>query len=149
MKADRRLVEHIESAREAAAELRAEAQTLHLATGEGACGTVEREVTKPDFEDERKAPLELRMRGLRDRCATALKLPRKCGDHSGPDVAREELRVRLAEETYATRQAREARPAAIRAELSGLAGRRHLRLGSSEDTSPFAGLAASLLRVER
>ena len=46
VQADRRLVEHVERAGEAAAELRGEAQALHLAAGERARRAIEREVAE-------------------------------------------------------------------------------------------------------
>src|SRR5207237_3567676 len=55
VEADRGLVEDVENAREAAADLRREADALALAAGEGAAGAVEVEVIEPDIVEEAQA----------------------------------------------------------------------------------------------
>ena len=57
VQADRRLVEHVEHADEAAADLRREPDALRLAARERARRAVEREVVEPDVEHELQ-PLE-------------------------------------------------------------------------------------------
>ena len=52
VQADRRLVEHVEHAGEAGADLRGEADALALAAGERAGGARERQVVEPDVDQE-------------------------------------------------------------------------------------------------
>ena len=47
----RRLVEHIGDAEQARAQLRREPQPLQLAGGEGACRTIQRQVSEPEAHD--------------------------------------------------------------------------------------------------
>ncbi len=64
VKADRRLVEHVERARQAAAELRAEPKALHLAARERGRRAVEGKVAEAHLLDERQAPNELGVRAF-------------------------------------------------------------------------------------
>ena len=59
VQADRRLVEHVQHARELAAELRREPDALRLAARQRRGGAVEREVVEADVEQERQARLDL------------------------------------------------------------------------------------------
>jgi hypothetical protein len=52
MQADRRLVEHVEHAGQAGADLRGEADALALAAGERAGGTRQGQVVEPDVDEE-------------------------------------------------------------------------------------------------
>ena len=52
VQADRRLVEHIEHAGEAGADLRGEANALALAAGQRAGGARQREIIEPDVDQE-------------------------------------------------------------------------------------------------
>ena len=54
VQADRRLVEHVEHAGEAASDLRGEADALALAAGQRAAGARQRQVVEPDIEQERQ-----------------------------------------------------------------------------------------------
>ena len=63
VQADRRLVEDVEHAGEAGADLRGEADALALAAGERAGGAGEGEVVEPDIDEEcRRSRISLRMR---------------------------------------------------------------------------------------
>src|SRR5437763_16227836 len=66
VEADRGLVEDVEHAREAAADLRREADALAFAAGEGAAGAVEVEVIEPDIVQETEALVDLLEDGLGD-----------------------------------------------------------------------------------
>src|SRR5215213_9680103 len=59
VKTDRRLVEHIQHADEARADLRRQPDPLRLAAGERARGPVQRQVVQPDVEEEPKPLLDL------------------------------------------------------------------------------------------
>src|SRR5580765_2995019 len=66
VEADRRLVEDVEHAREAAADLRGEADALALAAAQGAAGAVEVEIVEPDIVEEAEALVDLLQDGLGD-----------------------------------------------------------------------------------
>ena len=52
VQADRRLVEHVEHAGEAGADLRGEADALALAAGQRAGGARQRQIIEPDIDQE-------------------------------------------------------------------------------------------------
>ena len=66
VQADRRLVEHVEHAGEAGADLRGEPDALALAAGERAGGAREREVVEPDVDQEAQALADLLEHALGD-----------------------------------------------------------------------------------
>ncbi len=66
MEADRGLVEDVEDAREAGADLRRQADALAFAAGEGAAGAVEVEVIEPDIVEEAEALVDFLEDGLGD-----------------------------------------------------------------------------------
>ena len=59
VQADRGLVEHVEHAREAAADLAGEADALALAAAKRAAGAVEVEIVEPDIVEEAEALVDL------------------------------------------------------------------------------------------
>src|SRR3712207_4841990 len=66
VEADRGLVEHVEDAREAGADLRGEADALGLAAGEGARGAAEVEIVEADIVEEAQALVDLLEDGAGD-----------------------------------------------------------------------------------
>ena len=66
VEADRGLVEDVEDAREAAADLRGEADALALAAAKRAAGAVEVEIVEPDIVEEAEALVDLLEDGLGD-----------------------------------------------------------------------------------
>ena len=66
VQADRRLVEHVEHADQAGADLRGEPDALRLAAGERAGGAVEAEVVEPDVEQEAQPLVDLLEHALAD-----------------------------------------------------------------------------------
>ena len=72
VQADRGLVQHVEHAGEARADLRGEADALALAAGEGAGAAGEREIVEADVDQELQPVADfLRARGRRSRSASA------------------------------------------------------------------------------
>ena len=84
VEADARLVEDVEDAREAAADLRREADALGLAAGEGAGGAVEVQVIEADVVEETEALDDLLQDALGDR----LLLVAEVGGHVGEEGER-------------------------------------------------------------
>jgi hypothetical protein len=66
VEADRGLVEDVEDAREAGADLRGEADALALAAGQGAAGAVEVEIVEADIVEEAEALVDFLEDGARD-----------------------------------------------------------------------------------
>ena len=66
VEADRRLVEHVEHARQARADLAGEADALALAARERAAGAVEVEVVEPDVVEEAQPLVDLLEDGAGD-----------------------------------------------------------------------------------
>ena len=71
VKADGRLVEHVERAREPGAELRGQAQALDLAARKRARRAIEREVAEPDLVEKAQPLRELARAGLRRAAAAS------------------------------------------------------------------------------
>src|SRR5262245_2162278 len=98
MQADGGLVEHVERAGETAAELRGEAEALHLAAREGDCATLERQVIEPDLRDETQSAHELAERSLGDARGVAMEGQRLDALEHARDRTRVHLVVALAVE---------------------------------------------------
>ena len=81
VQADRRLVEHVEHADEAAADLRRQPDALRLAAGERGRRAVEREVVEADVEQELQPRVDLLDHPLGDH-AVALATARACSKNS-------------------------------------------------------------------
>ena len=94
MEADRRLVEHVEHARQAAAHLGREANSLQLAAGEAARGPGHVEILKPYIDQKRDAGIEFAEQIAGDRLLTlgerdgGERLLQSRQWHPAPDVER-------------------------------------------------------------
>src|SRR5580658_9177357 len=147
MEADRGLVEHVEGTGQPAAELRAQTQSLHLASRQRRRRPVEGEVAEAHLLDEGQAANELRVSRLRNLRRGPFEPPRarhrERAEHGPP----RHLRVRLAEEAHAPRDRTEAGAAAGAASRVGAVVLERGR--AALDASPLTALAATLLGVER
>ena len=149
VQADGRLVEHVERARQPAAELRAEAEPLHLAARERAARAGRARGSRgPPAATNVEPSQELGVRALRDERAAVDEAPGLDAREGARHRAGRHLRVRLAEHAHAARDGAEARPGARAARLVRalvlLEGRR-----AALDARALARLAAPLLGVER
>src|SRR5208282_2050748 len=97
--------EDVECPGEAASELRAQAQALHLSAGEGLCAAIEREVPETDAFDERETSEELRIRCPRDDGVITGKGESSGSLERGRHVLGEKLRVGSSTETHESGQA--------------------------------------------
>ena len=110
MQADRRLVQHIQHARESAADLRREADALHLAAGERGAWTVQREIVEPDIvqklqplDDLLVDVLHLRRKGQAAKMRKAVLDAHRHHVHDRPARHRHGTRFRLQAGTMAGR----------------------------------------------
>ena len=77
VQADRRLVEHVEHAGQARADLRGEADALALAARQRAGGAREREIIEPDVDQERQPVADLLQDARRDLVLLLVELRRQ------------------------------------------------------------------------
>ena len=120
MQTDRGLVEHVEGAREAAPELGAQPEALHLAARERLRAAIEREVTESDARSTNasRRTEELCERRARDQGVVAVETRRFVPDASAAETSRaKKLGVGRAADADEARKASEPSAAALGARI--------------------------------